>query len=188
MTEYVLIIWLLAVMCSCVGVVAHITCKPKRKPERFVGYYDEPALMLIDDALFEYEADDPPPDVASVRAVAPTKEQAYPDTSQVDYTIAQIEKELAEIRMDIPLVKGIAHKALTIAEAGLEAELAIITASASVGGRDALEAHINELEHVLSARTTPYGRDSKGLAYSGVPGYVLDVKWGILKSYMEVEV
>ena len=186
MTEYVLIIWLLAVMCSCVGVVAHITCKPKRKPERFVGYYDEPALMLIDDALFEEV--DHPPDVASVRAAAPTKEQAYPDTSHTDYTIAQIEKELADIRADLPLVKGIAHKALTIAEAGLEAELAIITAQASIGGRDALEQHISELEHVLSARTTPYGRDSKGLAYSGVPGYVLDVKWGILKSYMEVEV
>ena len=160
MTEYVLIIWLLAVMCSCVGVVAHIVCKPKRKQ----------------------------PDVASVRAAAPTKEQVYPDTSQVDYTIAQIERELADIRADLPVVKGIAHKALTIAEAGLEAELAIITASVSVGGRDALEQHINELEHVLSARTTPYGRDSRGLPYSGVPGYVLDVKWGILKSYMEVEV
>ena len=171
MTEYVLIIWLLAVMCSCVGVCAHIVCKPKREVWHF------PSIKVRH-----------PPDVASVRAAAPTKEQAYPDTSHTDYTIAQIERELADIRADLPVVKGDAHKALTIAEAGLEAEMAIITASASVGGRDALEQHINELEHVLSARTTPYGRDSKGLPYSGVPGYVLDVKWGILKSYMEVEV
>ena len=156
MTEYVLIIWLLVVMCSCVGVVAHIMCKPKRK---------------VLDATLQHQLDWFDNAIASPEAM-----------------IAELERELADVRRDLPLVKGIAHKALTIAEAGLEAELAIITASASVGGRDALVQHINELEHVLSARTTPYGRDCKGLAYSGVPGYVLDVKWGILKSYMEVEI
>jgi len=164
MTEQVLIIWLLAVMCSCVGVVAHITCKPKRKAT--------PIERMAD----------------SITTLAEAYEMVGVSASEAERMIAGLERELADIRADLPVVKGIAHKALTIAEAGLEAELAIITASASVGGRDALEQHINELEHVLSARTTPYGRDSKGLAYSGVPGYVLDVKWGILKSYMEVEV
>ena len=164
MTEYVLIVWLLAVMCSCVGVVAHITCKPKRKAT--------PIERMAD----------------SITTLAEAYEMVGVSASEAERMIAGLERELADIRADLPVVKGIAHKALTIAEAGLEAELAIITASASVGGRDALEQHINELEHVLSARTTPYGRDSKGLAYSGVPGYVLDVKWGILKSYMEVEV
>ena len=164
MTEQVLIIWLLAVMCSCVGVVAHITCKPKRKAT--------PIERMAD----------------SITTLAEAYEMVGVSASEAERMIAGLERELADIRADLPVVKGIAHKALTIAEAGLEAELAIITASASVGGRDALEQHINELEHVLSARTTPYGRDSKGLAYSGVPGYVLDVKWGILKLYMEVEV
>ena len=164
MTEQVLIIWLLAVMCSCVGVVAHITCKPKRKAT--------PIERMAD----------------SITTLAEAYEMVGVSASEAERMIAGLERELADIRADLPVVKGIAHKALTIAEAGLEAELAIITAQASAGGRDALEAHINELEHVLSARTTPYGRDCKGLAYSGVPGYVLDVKWGILKSYMEVEV
>ena len=30
MIEYIPILWLFVVMCACVGVVAHITCRPKR--------------------------------------------------------------------------------------------------------------------------------------------------------------
>ena len=97
--------------------------------------------------------------------------------------------EISAIERQLSTTKGEARKALEITQEGLKAENEIIGILAGKGKTAekivALEENLAEIQMVLGARATPYGKDLARMPFHGVPNRALDAREQVYRRYLE---